>query len=118
MSKASGRTRSDELSVDYHVESDGSWTARTPLGEVSEDASGRITGIINNVKAIAVGNVTSLRSHQIDESAVAVSHRMTFRNGGYCRLTYRKTGEVIEFGAGNIRLRVNDDNVLTINPFD
>jgi hypothetical protein len=118
VSNRDGRSRADDGLVTYEVEADGSWTARTPLGELRRDASGKVDGIINDVKAIAIGNVTSLKAHQIDESPGAVSHWMMFRNGGSCRLTYRKTGEVIEFKAGKVRLRVTDGGILTINPVD
>jgi hypothetical protein len=118
VSNRDGCTRSDGTVVTYDVEADGSWTARTPLGELRSDASGRVDSIINNVKTIAIGNVTLLKAHMIDESPGAVSHWMSFRNGGSCRLTYRTTGEVIEFTAGRVRLRVADDGLLTINPTD
>jgi hypothetical protein len=118
VSDTEGHSRSNDRAVTYDVEADGSWTAKTALGEVRRDASGRVDGIINDVHAIAIGNVTALKAYLIDESPGAVSHWMTFRNGGSCRLTYRKTGEVIEFTAGQVRLRVTDYGVLTINPID
>jgi hypothetical protein len=102
--------------VTYDVEPDGSWTARTTLGELRTDASGKVDGIINDVRAIALDDVTSLTAHLIDESPGAVNRWMTCRNGCWCRLTYCKTGEVIEFVAGKVRLRVIDNRVLTINP--
>jgi hypothetical protein len=118
VSNVDRRSRLDERLVTYDVEADGSWTARTPLGELRKDASGRIDGIINDVKAISIGNVTSLKAYLIDESPGTVSHWMTFRNGGSCRLTYRTTGDVIEFAAGKIRLRMTENGVLIINPMD
>ncbi len=116
MSNRDECSRSDDKVVTYDVEADGTWTARTPLGELRRDVSGKVDGIINNVKAIAIGNLTLMKAHMIDESPDAVSHWMTFRNGGACRLTYRRTGEVIEFTAGRVTLRVSDNGVLTINP--
>ncbi len=93
-----------------------SWESALVNGEINADEDGRISGVINDVKFIAIGNITNVYYHKIDESLNAVSHHIKFRNGGECRLTFKKTGEVIEFTVKKIGIKVTLDRILIVDP--
>lgn len=106
------------LSLKYRVDEDGYWSAETDLGTLNIDKDGNFTAKLNFIKAICIGDLTSIKSHQIDDKLDTITHRIYFRNGGSCQLIYKKTGEVIDFRVGKIMIRVGHNDILTINPVD
>jgi signal peptidase I len=100
--------------IKYTSGDDGSWGAETDLGKISKDDNGVLKGSFDEVRTISIGDITAIQNHQIDESEGAASHFIQFKNGGFCRITYRKTGEVIEFKVGKVKIHVSHEKVLTI----
>ncbi|WP_152997576.1 hypothetical protein [Methylobacterium sp. GXS13] len=82
---------------------------------VEEDNFGCVSGLLTGVRTISIGDITSVKIHQIERSNGLVSHFITFTNGGSCALTYNTRGEVINFTIGKVQLTRTDDGVLIIN---
>ncbi|MFC6026892.1 hypothetical protein [Methylobacterium mesophilicum] len=82
---------------------------------IEEDNLGCVSGSLTGVKTISIGNITSIKLHQIERSNDLVSHFITFTNGGSCALTYNTNGEVIDFSVGKVKLTRTDDGVLIID---
>ena len=115
-SKKADNADSERLSNDikYTSSDDGSWMAETDLGAISKDSSGFVKGSFDEVRKICIGDITTIKDYNVDRSERAESHFIEFKNGGFCRLTYKLTGEVIEFKVGRVIIHVSHEKVMTI----
>lgn len=118
------KDKSSNRDPDYHLkysvtnssDSDGSWTSESVFGKVTYNGTGAVKAQLGDIAGISLGNISGLSSYQIEEGTAAISHSMKFRNGGSCRLTYRKTGEIIEFTVNRVRINVTPEKVVIICP--
>jgi hypothetical protein len=115
-SKKAKNNDDERLSNDikYTSSDDGSWRAETDLGAISKDSSGLFKGSFDEVRKICIGDITTIKNYNIDRSERAESHFIEFKNGGFCRLTYKSTGEVIEFKVGRVDIHISHEKVMTI----
>ena len=108
----------NDAGVTYRVGDDGSWEAETDLGKLTIDAAGNLKAVFDSIKAICIGDLTSIRTYQIDDKGETISHEVCFRNGGSFRIAYTTNGEIVDFRVGRLRIRISHDKVLTLNPVD
>lgn len=107
-----------EYSVKKSEEIDGSWSFESIFGEVNYDGLGTVKANLGDISGISLGNIAALSSYRIEDGSNAISHDIQFRNGGSCRLTYRKTGEIIEFTVIRVQVRMTKEKVLIVYPLD
>ena len=85
---------------------------------IHEDAQGKCTFDVGQIKSVGIKNIGNVQSHQINTLFGSRSHVVHFVNGGVLQFAYNAKNELIELTASKLTMRLSKSGTAIFDVFE
>lgn len=100
------------------MDADGSAKVSSPVGTIEIDPDGTSRISATKIRKISIDDITSVAVHTIEDSGKTVHHHIVFNDGGEYNITYKKTGELVEFRGNAVKQTITKDGLVLLRSAD